>query len=77
MQSVSIAIQRGNAKAIIAAYERMMHIRYEQQVVSTAQMDQSMVSINEESEDGHDEMIRQSLMSQSATATALAVACCA
>jgi hypothetical protein len=42
MDAVLIAIQRGNAKAIIAAYERMMHIRYEQQVVSMAQMEQSM-----------------------------------
>ena len=64
-------------KPIIAAYERMMHIRYEQQVVSMAQMDQSMVSIDEESEDGHDETIRRSSMSQSATASALLVACCA
>jgi hypothetical protein len=76
MDAVAIAIQRGNAKAIIAAYERMMHIQYERQVVSTAQMDQSMVSIYEESEDGHDETY-QSSMSQSATAAALQVACCA
>ena len=36
MDAVAIAVQRGNAKAIIAAYERMMHVRYEQQVVSAA-----------------------------------------
>ena len=33
MDAVAIAIQRDNAKVIIAAYERMMHTRYEQQVV--------------------------------------------
>ena len=66
MDAVAIAIQRGNAKAIIAAYERMMHIRYEQQIVSVAQMEQSRDYIDEESEGGHDdEMIRESSMSQS------------
>ena len=49
MDAVAIAIQRGNAKAIIAAYERMMPTRYEQQVVSAAQMEQSMDYIDEES----------------------------
>ena len=77
MDAVAIAIQRGNAKAIIAAYERMMHTRYEQQVVSAAQMEQSMDYIDEESEGGHDEMIRRSSMSQSTSAAALTIACCA
>ena len=78
MDAVAIAIQRGNAKAIIAAYERMMHTRYEQQVVSAAQMEQSMDYIDDESEGGHDEMIRRSSMSQSTSAAAaLTIACCA
>jgi sugar-specific transcriptional regulator TrmB len=71
MDAVAIAVQRGNAKAIIAAYERMMHVRYAQQVVSTAQMEQSMMVeiVNyDESEDGHDEMIRRSPTSQSLAA---------
>ena len=77
MDAVAMAIQRGNAKAIIAAYERVMHIRCEQQVVSAAQMEQSRDYIDEESEGGHDEMIRRSSMSQSTSAAALTIACCA
>ena len=76
MDAVAIAIQRGNAKAIIAAYERVMHIRYEQ-VVSAAQMEQSRDYIDEESEGGHDEMIRRPSMSQSTAAAALTIASCA
>ena len=74
--AMAIAIQRGNAKAIIAAYEHMMHVRYEQQVVSATQMEQSRDYIDEESEGGHDEMIRESSMSQSTSAAALTMACC-
>jgi len=77
MDAVAIAVQRGNAKAIIAAYERMMHIRYDQQVVSTAQMGQSMGDYDEQSEGGHDDTIRRSSVSQPATAASLLVACCA
>ena len=77
MDAVAIAVQRGNAKAIIAAYERMMHIRYDQQVVSTAQMGQSMGDDDEQSEGGHDDTIRRSSVSQPATVASLLVACCA
>jgi hypothetical protein len=77
MDAVAIAIQRGNAIAIRAAWERMMHIRYEQQVVSAAQLEQSLMetNIDQEPEGGHDQMIRQSQMSQSVTAASSMIEC--
>ena len=79
MDSVAIAVQIGNAKAIRSAYERVMHGRYEQHVVSTAQMEQSRIETDndndDESIDGHDEMIQQSSMLQSATTAASMIDC--
>ena len=81
MDSVAIAVQIGNAKAIRSAYERVMHGRYEQHVVSTAQMEQSRIDTDndnddeDESIDGHDEMIQQSSMLQSATTAASKIDC--
>ena len=66
MDSVAIAVQIGNAKAIRSAYERVMHGRYEQHVISTVQMEQSMIETDNDDDDesieGHDEMIQQSSM---------------
>jgi hypothetical protein len=82
MDAVAIAIQRGNAMAIRSAWERMMHVRYEQQVVSTAQLERSLHGFetdnnnyNQEPEGDHDGMIRQSSMLQPETATALTIEC--
>ena len=74
--AVAVAVQRGNAMAIRSAWERMMHISYEQRAVSTAQTLQSVDSRDaatdeyDEPEGGHDEMQRLS-MSQSMTATSM------
>ena len=74
LDAVAIAVQKGNAMAIRSAWERMMHIRYEQQAVSTAQTLQSVDSRDATTDEydepvgGHDEMQRLSV-SQSMTAT--------
>ena len=71
--AVAIAVQKGNAMAIRSAehWERMMHIRYEQQAVSTAQTLQSVENGDEDGDattdeydepvGGHDEMQRLSV----------------
>ncbi len=73
LDAVAIAVQKGNAMAIRSAWERMMHISYEQRAVSTAQTLQSMDSRDaatdeyDEPEGGHDEMQRLSMSQSMAT----------